>query len=75
VSSGFEGGHFIARHGGRIATTLPRLPPGFTGTELLLGDFVHIPVGISLGIFVLILTIAVVASILKIRKDTHSTGG
>jgi tellurite resistance protein TerC len=46
----------------------------FIGVKMLLGDLVHIPVGISLGIVVLILTIAVVASVVKIKKDRTSTG-
>lgn len=44
----------------------------FIGLKMLLEDLVHIPVGISLGIVILILTVAIIASLVKMRKEKRS---
>jgi tellurite resistance protein TerC len=41
----------------------------FVGVKLVLADLYHIPIGISLGVIAFILTIAVVASLLRAPKE------
>ena len=44
----------------------------FVGTKMIIAPWVHIPIAISLGVIVGILSLAVVASVLKNRRDEAS---
>lgn len=41
----------------------------FIGVKMLISDFYHIPIGLSLGVVVLILAIAIVVSLIAARSD------
>ncbi len=41
----------------------------FIGLKMLLADFVHIPIGTSLGIVLVVLTLAVIASLVRRRRE------
>ncbi len=43
----------------------------FIGLKMLLADFVHIPIGTSLGIVLAVLTLAVVASLVRRRRESR----
>ncbi|MBM4043707.1 MAG: TerC family protein [Planctomycetes bacterium] len=47
----------------------------FIGVKMLLSDFYHIPIGVSLGVVLLILAIAVAASIVAARAERRAGWG
>jgi tellurite resistance protein TerC len=45
----------------------------FIGMKMLLADFVHIPIGVSLAIVMIVLTLAVIASLIRQRRARKHT--
>ncbi len=43
----------------------------FIGLKMLLADFVHLPISVSLGVVMAVLTVAVIASLVRQRRDTQ----
>jgi tellurite resistance protein TerC len=47
----------------------------FVGVKMLLTDVAKIPIALSLAVIATVIAVAIVASLLRNRRDSHNPGG